>query len=93
MFEFVLALVGVVVWGIRLEGRVNNLHTLRGGDLRLAKEQRMLDKQLQDERMERIDESLNEIKTTLKEVATLTRKVDKLGSFLGGHFSSNGPQS
>ena len=92
LFVIGTALGGIVIWGIRLEGRVTNLHTLREGDLNLSREQRKSDQAIQTERMERIDESLEEIKAGLKEVTTLSRKVDKLSSFIGvGTFNQHGP--
>ncbi len=72
-----------VVWLVRLEGRVNGLHTLRDGDLRLASAQRDADIELSTQRLEGIDEKLTDIKRTLGGLDDMRRKVDQIRAFIG----------
>jgi hypothetical protein len=67
-----------VVWLVRLEGRVNGLHTLRDGDLRLADSQRDADNRLTAQRMKGIDEKLDDIKEKLDGVDDMRHKIGEI---------------
>lgn len=87
----VLAIVGlmtgpvaiVLIWAIRLEGRVNGMHEVRKADLLLLEERRQADKTLHTTHLEQIKESLEEIKVGLAGVGEMQRTVDHLAVRLG----------
>lgn len=92
-FQDIMAVVGIVVgpfamvliWAIRLEGKVKQLADGRLADLKLLAEQRLSDGNVWGERQRRVDEKLNGITTQLGQLPALQRSVDLVVAAIGQH--------
>ena len=73
-----------LVWLIRLEGRLNAFAQQRESDLRLVEAHRESDNELNAERKETINRQLKEINHKLGSIDQMSRKVDRISTFIGG---------
>lgn len=77
-----LAVIGFIVWLIRLEAKVKAVDQSRIADLDSIRQQRVADDRLTTERFGNIKESLDSINTKLDQLQQMN--VDQIRAFIAG---------